>query len=202
MSAIAFALIKKGYSVSGSDLVQNQEIQTMIRALGAGVGNNSEEEGSFDTEKLRYSKIIIMCDADIDGAHIRTLMLTFLWRFMRPAIVDGHVYIAQPPLYQLTKGRVSRYVFSDEERDKVTLELQGGNPNTKIGIQRYKGLGEMNPEQLWDTTMNPMTRTMLKVTVQDAEESDRLFEILMGEDVPDRRAFIEKHAKEVTNLDI
>ena len=187
---------------NAAKVFQNQEIQTMIRALGAGVGNNSEEEGSFDTEKLRYSKIIIMCDADIDGAHIRTLMLTFLWRFMRPAIVGGHVYIAQPPLYQLTKGRVSRYVFSDEERDKVMLELQGGNPNTKIGIQRYKGLGEMNPEQLWDTTMNPMTRTMLKVTVQDAEESDRLFEILMGEDVPDRRAFIEKHAKEVTNLDI
>ncbi len=187
---------------NAAKVFQNQEIQTMIRALGAGVGNNSEEEGSFDSEKLRYSKIIIMCDADIDGAHIRTLMLTFLWRFMRPAIVDGHVYIAQPPLYQLTKGRVSRYVFSDEERDKVMLELQGDNPNTKIGVQRYKGLGEMNPDQLWDTTMNPMTRTMLKVTVQDAEESDRLFEILMGEDVPDRRAFIEKHAKEVTNLDI
>ena len=181
---------------------QNQEIQTMIRALGAGVGNNSEEDGAFDSSKLRYSKIIIMCDADIDGAHIRTLMLTFLWRFMRPAIEDGHVYIAQPPLYQLTKGRVSKYVFSDEERDKVMLELQAGNPSSKIGVQRYKGLGEMNPEQLWETTMNPMTRTMLKVTVQDAEESDRLFEILMGEDVPDRRAFIEKHAKEVTNLDI
>ncbi|MBT86754.1 MAG: DNA topoisomerase (ATP-hydrolyzing) subunit B [Euryarchaeota archaeon] len=181
---------------------QNQEIQTMIRALGAGVGNNSEEDGAFDSSKLRYSKIIIMCDADIDGAHIRTLMLTFLWRFMRPAIEDGHVYIAQPPLYQLTKGRVSKYVFSDEERDKVMLELQAGNPSSKIGVQRYKGLGEMNPEQLWETTMNPMTRTMLKVTVQDAEASDRLFEILMGEDVPDRRAFIEKHAKEVTNLDI
>ena len=174
----------------------------MIRALGAGVGNNSEEEGAFDSSKLRYSKIIIMCDADIDGAHIRTLMLTFLWRFMRPAIEDGHVYIAQPPLYQLTKGRVSRYVFSDEERDSVMLELQADNPSAKIGVQRYKGLGEMNPEQLWETTMNPMTRTMLKVTVQDAEESDRLFEILMGEDVPDRRAFIEKYAKEVTNLDI
>tara|TARA_B100000902_G_scaffold2245_1_gene2845 strand:+ start:2810 stop:4762 length:1953 start_codon:yes stop_codon:yes gene_type:complete len=187
---------------NAAKVFQNQEIQTMIRALGAGVGNNSEEEGSFDASKLRYSKIIIMCDADIDGAHIRTLMLTFLWRFMRPAIEEGHVYIAQPPLYQLTKGRVSKYVFSDEERDRVTLELQGDNPNTKIGIQRYKGLGEMNPEQLWDTTMNPMTRTMLKVTVEDAEQTDRLFEILMGEDVPDRRAFIEKHAKEVTNLDI
>tara|TARA_Y100001968_G_scaffold305770_1_gene321977 strand:- start:50713 stop:52713 length:2001 start_codon:yes stop_codon:yes gene_type:complete len=187
---------------NAAKVFQNQEIQTMIRALGAGVGNNSEEEGAFDPSKLRYSKIIIMCDADIDGAHIRTLMLTFLWRFMRPAIEEGHVYIAQPPLYQLSKGRVSRYVFSDEERDKVMLELQGDNPNAKISVQRYKGLGEMNPEQLWNTTMNPMTRTMLKVTVQDAEESDRLFEILMGEDVPDRRAFIEKHAKEVTNLDI
>ena len=187
---------------NAAKVFQNQEIQTIIRALGAGVGNNKEEEGAFDPTKLRYSKIIIMCDADIDGAHIRTLMLTFLWRFMRPAIEEGHVFIAQPPLYQLTKGRVSRYVFSDEERDSVTLELQGGNPDAKIGIQRYKGLGEMNPEQLWETTMNPMTRTMLKVTVRDAEESDELFEILMGEDVPDRRTFIEKHAKEVTNLDI
>ena len=192
---------------NAAKVFQNQEIQTMIRALGAGVGNpdpdkEEQEEGVFDTSKLRYSKIIIMCDADIDGAHIRTLMLTFLWRFMKPAIEEGYVFIAQPPLYQLTKGRVSKYVFSDEERDSVTLELQGGNPNAKIGIQRYKGLGEMNPEQLWDTTMNPMTRTMLKVTVKDAEESDELFEILMGDDVPDRRAFIEKHAKEVTNLDI
>ena len=181
---------------------QNQEIQTMIRALGAGVGNNPEDEGSFDTSKLRYSKIIIMTDADIDGAHIRTLMLTFLWRFMRPAIMEGHVYIAQPPLFQLSKGRVSRYAFSDEERDVIMDELRGDNPNTKIGIQRYKGLGEMNPEQLWTTTMDPETRTMLRVTVKDAEESDRMFEILMGEDVPDRRAFIERYAKEVTNLDI
>ena len=143
-----------------------------------------------------------MCDADIDGAHIRTLMLTFLWRFMRPAIQEGYVYIAQPPLYQLSKGRISKYVFSDEERDKVMIELQGDNPNAKIGVQRYKGLGEMNPEQLWSTTMDPEARTMLKVTVNDAEETDRMFEILMGEDVPDRRKFIEKHAKEVTNLDI
>ncbi|MBC64634.1 MAG: DNA topoisomerase (ATP-hydrolyzing) subunit B [Euryarchaeota archaeon] len=185
---------------------QNNEIQTMIRALGAGVGNPSEEgspeEGEFDSTKLRYSKIIIMTDADIDGAHIRTLMLTFLWRFMRPAISEGHVYIAQPPLYQLTKGRISKYAYSDEERDEIIEQLRGDNPNAKIGVQRYKGLGEMNPEQLWETTMNPETRTMLKVTIQDAEESDRMFEILMGEDVPDRRAFIEKHAKEVTNLDI
>jgi DNA gyrase subunit B len=181
---------------------QNQEIQTIIRALGAGVGNNPEDEGSFDTSKLRYSKIIIMTDADIDGAHIRTLMLTFLWRFMRPAITEGHVYIAQPPLFQLSKGRVSKYAFSDEERDIIIEELRGDNPNAKIGVQRYKGLGEMNPDQLWNTTMNPENRTMLRVTVKDAEDSDRMFEILMGEDVPDRRAFIERHAKEVTNLDI
>jgi DNA gyrase subunit B len=181
---------------------QNQEIQTIIRALGAGVGNNPEDEGSFDTSKLRYSKIIIMTDADIDGAHIRTLMLTFLWRFMRPAITEGHVYIAQPPLFQLSKGRVSKYAFSDEERDIIIDELRGDNPNAKIGVQRYKGLGEMNPDQLWNTTMNPENRTMLRVTVKDAEDSDRMFEILMGEDVPDRRAFIERHAKEVTNLDI
>ncbi|MEC7179953.1 MAG: DNA topoisomerase (ATP-hydrolyzing) subunit B [Candidatus Thermoplasmatota archaeon] len=187
---------------NAAKVFQNQEIQTMIRALGAGVGNNSEDEGSFDPEKLRYSKIIIMTDADVDGAHIRTLMLTFLWRFMRPAIEQGHVYIAQPPLFQLSKGRVSKYAFTDEERDAILDELRGDNPNAKIGVQRYKGLGEMNPEQLWETTMNPETRTMLKVTVKDAEESDRMFEILMGEDVPDRRAFIERHAKEVTNLDI
>ena len=187
---------------NAAKVFQNQEIQTMIRALGAGVGNNSEDEGSFNPEKLRYSKIIIMTDADVDGAHIRTLMLTFLWRFMRPAIEQGHVYIAQPPLFQLSKGRVSKYAFTDEERDTILDELRGDNPNTKIGVQRYKGLGEMNPDQLWETTMNPETRTMLKVTVKDAEESDRMFEILMGEDVPDRRAFIERHAKEVTNLDI
>jgi DNA gyrase subunit B len=181
---------------------QNNEIQTMIRAFGAGVGNNPEDEGSFNTEKMRYSRIIIMTDADIDGAHIRTLMMTFLWRFMRPAITGGHVYIAQPPLYQVSKGRISKYAFSESERDELITELRAGNPAAKIGIQRYKGLGEMNPDQLWDTTMNPETRTMLKVTVQDAEASDRMFEILMGEDVPDRRAFIEKYAKEVTNLDI
>ena len=181
---------------------QNNEIQTIIRAFGAGVGNDEEDESSFNPEKLRYRKIIIMTDADVDGAHIRTLMLTFLWRFMKRAIVEGYVYIAQPPLYQVTKGRNSKYAFTDEERDRIIEEMKIDNPNAKIGIQRYKGLGEMNPEQLWNTTMNPETRTMLKVTVADAEESDRMFEILMGEDVPDRRHFIEKHAKEVTNLDI
>ena len=181
---------------------QNQEIQTMIRAFGAGVGNNEGDEGAFNTDKLRYKRVIIMTDADVDGAHIRTLMLTFLWRFMRNAITGGHVYIAQPPLYQVSKGRISRYAFSDEERDGIIDDLRAGNPNAKIGVQRYKGLGEMNPEQLWETTMNPETRTMLQVTVKEAEETDKMFEVLMGEDVPERRAFIERHAKEVTNLDI
>lgn len=181
---------------------QNNEIQTMIRAFGAGVGNDEDDEGAFDPAKLRYSRIILMTDADVDGAHIRTLMLTFLWRFMRRAITEGHVYIAQPPLYQLTKGRISKYAYTDDQRDEILDEFRKDNPEAKIGIQRYKGLGEMNPEQLWDTTMNPETRTMLKVTVPDAEMADLLFVTLMGEDVADRRQFIEKHAKEVTNLDI
>ena len=181
---------------------QNNEIQTMIRAFGAGVGNDEDDEGAFDPSKLRYSRIILMTDADVDGAHIRTLMLTFLWRFMRRAITEGHVYIAQPPLYQLTKGRISKYAYTDEQRDEILDEFRKDNPDAKIGIQRYKGLGEMNPEQLWDTTMNPDTRTMLRVTVPDAEMADMMFVTLMGEDVADRRQFIEKHAKEVTNLDI
>ena len=181
---------------------QNNEIQTMVRALGAGVGNDPEDDGSFNPEKLRYHRIIIMTDADVDGAHIRTLLLTFLWRFMKRAIMEGHVFIAQPPLYQVSKGRMTRYAFSEEERDLFIEELRGGSETAKIGVQRYKGLGEMNPDQLWETTMDPEQRTMLKVTVADAEAADRLFEILMGEDVVDRRAFIETHAKEVTNLDI
>lgn len=181
---------------------QNNEIQTMIRAFGAGVGNDEDDEGAFDPAKLRYSRIILMTDADVDGAHIRTLMLTFLWRFMRRAITEGHVYIAQPPLYQLTKGRISKYAYTDDQRDEILDDFRKDNPEAKIGIQRYKGLGEMNPEQLWDTTMNPETRTMLRVTVPDAEMADLLFVTLMGEDVADRRQFIEKHAKEVTNLDI
>ena len=181
---------------------QNNEIQTMVRALGAGVGNDPDDEGSFNPEKLRYHRIIIMTDADVDGAHIRTLLLTFLWRFMKRAITEGHVFIAQPPLYQVSKGRMTRYAFSEEERDLFIDELRGGSETAKIGVQRYKGLGEMNPDQLWETTMDPEQRTMLKVTVGDAEAADRLFEILMGEDVVDRRAFIETHAKEVTNLDI
>ena len=193
---------------------QNNEIQTMIKALGAGVGNPPElaegeesladQETFFNVDKLRYGKIIIMTDADVDGAHIRTLILTFMWRFMRPAITEGHVYIAQPPLFQLSKGRVSKYAFSDEERDIIIEELKGDNPNAKIGVQRYKGLGEMNPDQLWITTMDPEHRTLLKVTANDFSddgETSSLFQTLMGEDVPDRRAFIEQHAAEA-NVDV
>jgi len=197
---------------------QNNEIQTMIRAFGAGVGNKNHDdyedlgddqtdsteldEGYFNPEKLRYSRLIIMTDADIDGAHIRTLILTFFWRYMKDAVTNGNVYIAQPPLYQVSRGRESRYAYSDDERDKHIAELTADKPNAKIGIQRYKGLGEMNPDQLWDTTMDPEERTLLKVSVEDALEADNMFEILMGEDVPARRAFIEKYAMEVTNLDI
>jgi DNA gyrase subunit B len=195
---------------------QNNEIQTMIRAFGAGVGNKNhdeseneegeesseQDEGFFNPEKLRYSRLIIMTDADVDGAHIRTLILTFFWRYMKDAVTNGNVYIAQPPLYQVSRGRESRYAYSDEERDAHITELTEGKPNAKITVQRYKGLGEMNPDQLWATTMDPEERTLLIVSIEDAIEADNMFEILKGEDVPSRRAFIEKYAKEVTNLDI
>ena len=193
---------------------QNNEIQTMIKALGAGVGNPPElaegeesladQETFFNVEKLRYGKIIIMTDADVDGAHIRTLILTFMWRFMRPAIESGNVFIAQPPLYMITRGRTSRYAYSDPERDAIIEEFKEENPEAKIGIQRYKGLGEMNPDQLWITTMDPEHRTLLKVTANDFSddgETSSLFQTLMGEDVPDRRAFIEQHAAEA-NVDV
>ena len=188
---------------------QNNEIQTMIKALGAGVGNPpellegeeslAESETYFDVEKLRYGKIIIMTDADVDGAHIRTLILTFIWRFMRPAIECGNVFIAQPPLYMVSRGRNSKYAYSDSERDAIIDTFRSEKPDAKIGIQRYKGLGEMNPDQLWTTTMDPENRTLLKVTANDFTdegETSSLFETLMGDDVPERRAFIEMHASE------
>ena len=193
---------------------QNNEIQTMIKALGAGVGNPpqlmeseellAESETYFNVEKLRYGKIIIMTDADVDGAHIRTLILTFFWRFMRPAIEAGNVYIAQPPLYMISRGRNSKYAYTDDERDTIIDEFREKNPDAKISIQRYKGLGEMNPDQLWTTTMDPVNRTLLKVTANDFNddgETSALFETLMGEDVPDRRAFIERYAIEA-NVDV
>lgn len=194
---------------------QNNEIQTMIKALGAGVGNPpepaegeeelAESDTFFSVEKLRYGKIIIMTDADVDGAHIRTLILTFLWRFMRPAIEAGKVFIAQPPLYMVTRGRTSKYAYTDAERDEIIDGFRADNPDAKVGIQRYKGLGEMNPDQLWTTTMDPANRTLLKVTANDFGddgETSNLFVTLMGDDVADRRAFIERYAAEVTNLDV
>ncbi|MBC94508.1 MAG: DNA topoisomerase (ATP-hydrolyzing) subunit B [Euryarchaeota archaeon] len=180
----------------------NEQIQRMIRALGAGVGNEEEAEGAFDPEKLRYGKIIIMTDADVDGAHIRTLILTFMWRFMRRAIVNGNVYIAAPPLFSVSRGKHVEWVHSEKERDVTIKRMQKEAPTSKIDVQRYKGLGEMNPDQLWETTMDPEARVMLKVEIKDAEEADSLFSILMGEDVPDRRSFIETNASKVTALDV
>jgi DNA gyrase subunit B len=180
----------------------NEQIQRMIRALGAGVGNEEEDEGAFDPEKLRYGKIIIMTDADIDGAHIRTLILTFMWRFMRRAILNGNVFIAAPPLFSISRGKHIEWVHSEKDRDAAMRRLQKESPTSKIDVQRYKGLGEMNADQLWETTMDPDGRTMMKVEIKDAEEADSLFSVLMGEDVPDRREFIEKNAKKVTALDV
>ncbi len=188
----------------------NEQIQRMIRALGAGVGNEEEDEGAFDPEKLRYGKIIIMTDADIDGAHIRALILTFMWRFMRRAISNGNVYIAAPPLFSVSRGKHTEWVHSEKDRDAVVKRLHKEAPTAKINVQRYKGLGEMNPEQLWETTMDPESRTMMKVEIKDFETDgklafepvDELFSILMGDDVPDRRAFIEDNATKVTALDV
>ena len=181
----------------------NEQIQRMIRALGAGVGNEEEEDGAFDPDKLRYGKIIIMTDADIDGAHIRTLILTFLWRFMREAIEKGHVYIAAPPLFSISRGKHTEWVHTEKERDAAVRRLQKESPTAKIDVQRYKGLGEMNPQQLWETTMDPEVRTMHRVERKEAEaDVNELFRKLMGEDVPDRRSFIEEHATEVTALDV
>ena len=181
----------------------NEQIQRMIRALGAGVGNEEEEDGAFDPDKLRYGKIIIMTDADIDGAHIRTLILTFLGRFMREAIEKGHVYIAAPPLFSVSRGKHTEWVHTEKERDAAVRRLQKESPTAKIDVQRYKGLGEMNPQQLWETTMDPEVRTMHRVERKEAEaDVNELFRKLMGEDVPDRRSFIEEHATEVTALDV
>ena len=188
----------------------NEQIQRMIRALGAGVGNEEGDEGAFDPEKLRYGKIIIMTDADIDGAHIRALILTFMWRFMRRAISNGNVYIAAPPLFSVSRGKHTEWVHSEKDRDAVVKRLHKEAPTAKINVQRYKGLGEMNPEQLWETTMDPESRTMMKVEIKDFETDgklafepvDELFSILMGDDVPDRRAFIEDNATKVTALDV
>ena len=170
----------------------NDKLQPVILALGTGIGDE------FDISKLRYGKVIIMADADVDGSHIRVLMLTFFFRYMRELIETGHVYLAQPPLYRLTKGQQIRYAYTDEELVKLQAEMGGNN----IKVNRYKGLGEMNPSQLWETTMDPEFRTLKKVTVEDAESADMAFAILMGDKVPPRREFIEKNAQFVKNLDI
>ncbi|MBN1786260.1 MAG: DNA topoisomerase (ATP-hydrolyzing) subunit B [Candidatus Methanofastidiosa archaeon] len=172
-------------------IFKNKEIFAMITALGTGIGED------FDIEKARYHKLIIMTDADVDGAHIRTLLLTFFFRYMKQLIDHGYVYIAQPPLYKIKKGKVENYVYSDEEKDAITKELESG-----FDIQRYKGLGEMNPEQLWETTMNPVNRTLLQVTSEDAVLADEIFTILMGEKVEPRKEFIQTYASTVRMLDI
>ena len=173
----------------------NDKLTPVITALGAGIGEE------FDLSKLRYHKVIIMADADVDGAHIRTLLLTFFFRFMRPLIEHGYVYSAVPPLYKLTRGKTTRVAFSDEERDAISAEMRGGNPNVKIDISRFKGLGEMNPHELWETTMDPEKRTLRRIELDDAVRADETFTILMGEKVEPRKEFIEKNAKYAVNLD-
>lgn len=173
----------------------NDKLNPVITALGAGLGED------FDVAKLRYHKIIIMADADVDGSHIRTLLLTFFFRFMRPLIEQGYVYAAVPPLYKLVRGKTTRVAFSDEERDAISAELRGNNPNVKVDISRFKGLGEMNPSELWETTMDPTRRTLKRVTLQDAVQADAIFTLLMGEKVEPRRAYIEQNAHQAANLD-
>ncbi|MFW6157390.1 MAG: toprim domain-containing protein, partial [Balneolaceae bacterium] len=178
-------------------ILENNEIQAMITALGSGVGHAEED---FDLENLRYHKIIVMTDADVDGSHIRTLLLTFFYRYMKPLIEGGHIYIATPPLYRITYTRDNiEYAWDDETRDKIIKDLR--KQNKKFEVSRYKGLGEMNPEQLWETTMDPETRTLQQVTVESAAGADKLFSTLMGGDVQPRREFIERNAKYAT-LDI
>jgi DNA gyrase subunit B len=175
-------------------ILNNREVKSLISALGTGIGDG------FDISGLRYGRIVIMTDADVDGAHIRTLLLTFFFRYMQPLIDEGHLFIAQPPLYLITHGKEKEYVYTEEEREKLIKQITSNGG--RYSLQRYKGLGEMNPEQLWDTTMNPDNRTLLVVTIEDAAEADRTFDMLMGSNVPPRRRFIQTHAKEVRNLDI
>ena len=173
----------------------NDKLQPVIIALGAGIGEE------FDENKLRYHKIIIMADADVDGAHIRTLLLTFFFRYMRPLIEEGYVYSAVPPLYKLTRGKTSRVAYSDEERDRISAEMRGGNPNVTINISRFKGLGEMDAHELWETTMDPEKRTLRRITLDDAVKADATFTVLMGEKVEPRKEFIERKAQYAVNLD-
>ena len=174
----------------------NDKLNPVITALGAGIGED------FDVTKLRYHKVIIMADADVDGSHIRTLLLTFFFRFMRPLIEHGYVYAAVPPLFKISRGKTTKLAFSEEEREQLAAELRGDNPNAKVDISRFKGLGEMDPHELWETTMNPETRVLKRIELQDAVAADETFTVLMGEKVEPRKEFIEKKAKYVVNLDI
>ncbi len=176
-------------------VIGNDKLQPVITALGAGIGEE------FDTSKLRYHKVVIMADADVDGSHIRTLLLTFFFRFMRPLIENGYVYAAMPPLFKLVRGKTTRYAFSDPERDQISAEMRGDNPNAKVDISRNKGLGEMDPHELWETTMNPETRTLKRITLEDATRADEIFTLLMGEKVEPRRDYIEQNAQFAQNLD-
>ena len=173
----------------------NDKLQPVITALGCGIGDE------IDLAKLRYHKIIIMADADVDGSHIRTLLLTFFFRYMRPLIEQGYIYAAVPPLYKLTRGKNARVAYSDEERDQISSQMRGDNPNVKIDISRFKGLGEMDPHELWETTMDPEHRSLRRITLNDAIAADQCFTILMGEQVEPRKEFIEQNAKYAVNLD-
>ena len=173
----------------------NDKLAPVIQALGCGIGED------LDLNKLRYHKIVIMADADVDGAHIRTLLLTFFFRYMRPLIEQGYVYAAVPPLYKLTRGKTTRVAYSDEERDLISAQLRGDNPNVKIVINRFKGLGEMDKQELWETTMDPEKRTLRRITLNDAILADQCFTVLMGEEVEPRKEFIERNAKYAVNLD-
>ena len=176
-------------------IYNNDKLAPVIQALGCGIGEE------LDLNKLRYHKIIIMADADVDGSHIRTLMLTFFFRYMRPLIENGYVYAAVPPLYKLRRGKTEKVAYSDEERDQISADLRGDNAAVKIDISRFKGLGEMDPHELWETTMNPETRTLRRITLGDAIAADQTFTVLMGEEVEPRKQFIETNAKYVVNLD-
>jgi DNA gyrase subunit B len=175
-------------------IFDNEEIRNIYTALGVRVGTE-EDSKALDTSKLRYHKVVIMCDADVDGSHIETLILTFFFRYMKELIDQGHIYIATPPLYLVKKGQDQRYAWSDDQRDQYVQEMKGKGTEASVGIQRYKGLGEMNAEQLWATTMNPEHRTLRQITIESGAEADRVFSMLMGDEVPPRREFIESHAK-------
>jgi len=174
----------------------NDKLNPLIVALGGGIGED------FDIEKLRYHKVIIMSDADVDGAHIRTLLLTFFFRYMRPLIENGYVYSAVPPLYKLVRGKTTRVAYSDEQRDMISAEMRADNPNARVEISRFKGLGEMDAHELWETTMDPETRTLRRITLEDARRADEIFTVLMGEQVEPRKEWIERNAKYAINIDI